>query len=162
MPATTLGAPHTTRVVPPPKSRSTSESLSALGCFETSSTRAATTSMISAPGCSTPSTSRPSWFSAETRSATGASTGVNSRIQDIGARISGGRPSELAPSELGEEAHVAVEEVLDLVDPVPDHRDPVQSEAEREPGVHLGVDADALEHVGVDHPAPAELDPARV
>ena len=30
------------------------------------------------------------------------------------------------------------------------------------PGVLLGVDADALEHVGVDHAAAAELDPARL
>ena len=58
------------------------------GCFTTSSTLPATTPLISSPGCSTLSTSRPSWFNAATRSGTGASTGVKSRIQDSGARIS--------------------------------------------------------------------------
>ena len=84
MPATTFGAPHTTRVSPAPKSTSTSDSLSASGCFVTASTLPATTPVISSPGCSTLSTSRPSWFNAATSSGTGASTGVNSRIQDSG------------------------------------------------------------------------------
>ena len=85
IPATTFGAPHTTRVCPAPKSTSTSDSLSASGCFTTSSTLPATTPVISSPGCSTLSTSNPSWFKAATRSGTGASTGVNSRIQESGA-----------------------------------------------------------------------------
>src|SRR4029077_3470932 len=154
MPATTLGAPHTTRVSLAPVVTSTSESLSAFGCRSTLSTRAETTPVISAPGCSTPSTSRPSWFSAETTSSTGASRGVKSRIQESGARI--------GASVLRQEAHVAVEERLDLVDVVADHRDALEAEAEREAGVLLGVDAHALDHVGVDHPAAAELDPPRL
>ena len=96
MPATTLGAPHTTRVSPLPVSMATSCSLSASGCFSTPSTRAARTPVISAPGCSTPSTSRPSWLSADTRSGTGASTGVKSRIQERGTSIGGPQPQYCA------------------------------------------------------------------
>ena len=87
IPTTTLGAPQTTGVSPSPRVTSTRDSLSAFGCFSTLSTRAATTPVISSPGCSTPSTSSPSWLSAETMSATGASTGVKSRIQESGARM---------------------------------------------------------------------------
>src|SRR6516225_2399238 len=124
MPATTLGAPHTTRVTPSPVVMSTSESLSALGWRATSSTCAAMTPVISSPGWSTLSTSSPSWLSADTTSATGVSTGngVKSRIQESGARI--------GASVLRQEAHVAVEKRLDLVDPVPDHRDALEAEAE--------------------------------
>ena len=46
--------------------------------------RATMTPVISSPGCSTPSTSRPSWLSAETMSATGASTGRE--VADPGER----------------------------------------------------------------------------
>src|SRR5215813_872325 len=112
------------------------------------------TPVISSPGCSTLSTSRPSWLSAATMSATGASTGVNSWIQESGARI--------GASVLRQEAHVAVEERLDLVDAVAAHRDALEPEAEREARVLLGVDAHPGEHVGVDHPAAAELDPPRL
>src|SRR5436190_58224 len=75
------------------------------------------------------------------------------RCAPAGARISA--------SVLSEEANVAVEERADLVDPVADHRDPLEPEAEREPLPLLRVVADGLEHVRVDHPAAAELDPAR-
>src|SRR5829696_4157017 len=153
-PAATFRAPHTTRVVSLPKSMSTSVSLSAFGCFTTSSTRAAITPRTSRPGSSTPSTSNPTSLSAATSSSVDASTGVNSRIQDSGARISA--------SVLSEEAKIAVEERADLVDPVADHRNPLESEAEREALPFLGVVPDRLEHVRVDHPAAAELDPARV
>src|SRR5438445_3075770 len=152
-PAVTFSAPHTTRDESLPKSTSTSVSLSAFGCFTTSSTRAAITPRTSRPGSSTPSTSRPTWLSAATSSSVEASTGVNSRIQDSGARISASVPSE--------EANVAVEERADLVDPVADHRNPLEPEAEREALPFLRVVADGLEHVRVDHPATAELDPAR-
>src|SRR5438034_722459 len=105
------------------------------------------------PSSSAPSTSRPTWLSAATSSSVEASAGVNSRIQDSGARISA--------SVLSEEAHVALEEGTDLVDAVADHRNPLEPEAEREPLPLLRVVADGLEHVRVDHPAAAELDPAR-
>src|SRR5690242_9993821 len=152
-PAATFSAPHTTRVESLPKSTSTRVSLSAFGCFTTSSTRAAITPRTSRPGSSTPSTSNPTWLSAATRSSVEASTGVNSRIQDNGARISA--------SVLRQEAHVALEERTDLVDAVTDHGDPLEPEAEGEPLPLLRVVADGLEHVRVDHPAAAELDPAR-
>ena len=45
-------------------------------------------------------------------------------------------------SVLRQEADVVVEERPDLVDAVADHRDALEAEAEREPGVLLGVDAD--------------------
>src|SRR2546423_9835799 len=152
-PAATFSAPHTTREESLPKSTSTRVSLSAFGCFTTSSTRAAITPRTSRPGSSTPSTSRPTWLSAATSSSVEPSTGVNSRIQDNGARISA--------SVLRQEARVALEERTDLVDAVADHGDPLEPEAERETLPLLRVVADGLEHVRVHHPAAAELDPAR-
>ena len=64
--------------------------------------------------------------------------------------------------ELLEEADVVGDEVADVVDVVADHGAAVDAEAEGEARPLLGVDADGLEHVGVDHPAAAQLDPARL
>ena len=50
IPATTFGAPHTTVVVPDPVSTSTRLSLSAFGCFATSSALAALHAEDLAPG----------------------------------------------------------------------------------------------------------------
>src|SRR5436190_21105290 len=47
----------------------------------------------------------------------------------------GERCAHRAASVLRQEAQVAVEERLDLVDVVADHRDALETEAEREPGV---------------------------
>src|SRR5712691_6548868 len=87
-------------------------------------------------------------------SPTGASIGVKSRIQASGARMT-------LASELGGEANVAIPEVLDVVHAVEQLDEAVDAEAEREAGVLLGIDADRAEHVGVDHSATPELDPAR-
>ena len=56
MPARTFGAPHTTRSSPAPPSTRHSDSLSAFGCFCTSSTRATTTPGYERPCASMPST----------------------------------------------------------------------------------------------------------
>src|SRR3954447_13574647 len=66
------------------------------------------------------------------------------------------------PLVLGEEADVVVEERLDRLDALAQHQHALEAEAEREPGVLLGVDADLQEHVRVDHPAATELDPTRL
>src|SRR5262245_1680404 len=158
MPAAMMREPQTTRVVPSPYSTSASWSRSASWCGSTWRMRATRTPTTSPPGASTPSTSSPSWLSAATSSSTGASAGVKSRIQDSGARIR----SDSVSSIPTEEAHVVLEERADLVDAVADHRDALEAEAEREPLPLLGVDADRGEHVGVDHPAAAQLDPPRV
>src|SRR5205807_615577 len=65
-------------------------------------------------------------------------------------------------SVLGKETEVVVEVRLYLVDAVADHRDPLEPEAEREALPDLGIAAHFEEHVRVDHPAAAELDPAGV
>src|SRR5680860_228931 len=70
-----------------------------------------------------------------------------------GGRIEGGpnavRSRELAGvggSEPREEAGVGVEQLADVADPVAQHRDPFDPDAEREPGVPIGVDPAGAEH----------------
>ncbi len=73
-----------------------------------------------------------------------------------------GRPGEGQHSrELLQEAQVALEEQAQVGHAEADHGDAIQSAAEGEAGVALRVDAAGLEHVGVDHPGPRQLEPAR-
>src|SRR3954466_14138356 len=129
--------------------------LSAFGCGRTARMRATRTPVISAPGASRPSTSRPSRSSASAIARGSAASGTKSVSQDRGTRIRG-------RSVPGEEAVVVVEERLDGLDVVPEHRHALDPEAEREARVLPGVDADRPEDVRVDHAAPAELDPSRL
>ena len=49
----------------------------------------------------------------------------------------------------------------DVVDVVHQGGHSFEAETEGEPGIYLGVDADSLEHVRVDHAGASQLDPAR-
>ena len=94
MPSTTFGAPHTTVVVPAPNSMSQSRSLSAFGCGRTSRIRATRTPLISSPGASSASTSRPSRSSASAIVRGSAVSGTKSVSQERGTRmVSTGRGS---------------------------------------------------------------------
>ena len=130
-------ARRTPRAVwPSPKSTSASGSLSASGCGTTSRIRATTTPVISAPGLARrPRPRGRAGSSAAAMSATGASTGVNSRIQESGAR-------DRVPQYCARKRTSPSKKFLIVVDAVAEHRDPLDAEAEREPGVLLGVDAD--------------------
>src|SRR6266699_3253806 len=66
-----------------------------------------------------------------------------------------------SPGELGQEAQIVLVEQADVVDPVLQHGDPLDTEPEGETGVTLRVVADLLEHRGVHHPRAAHLDEAR-
>ena len=55
---------------------------------------------------------------------------------------------------------IVVDEKTQVVDAVTHHGDPVDSQAERESGVNVRIDAHRLEDRGVDHPRPTQLDPA--
>src|SRR2546423_4196880 len=111
---------------------------------------------MSRPGALMPSTIRPMPLSVSARSSGFPSIGAKSRSQESGAFTSS--PS----SELLQEPDVVLEERLDVLDAVADHGHPLQPESEGEAGVGLGVVADGPEHVGVDHSAAAQLQPARL
>ena len=63
--------------------------------------------------------------------------------------------------ELLQEARIVAPELAQIGDPVPEHRDPLEPPAECEARVPLGVVADELEEVRIDHARAADLDPAR-
>src|SRR5439155_14255105 len=65
-------------------------------------------------------------------------------------------------SELLQEPDVVLPEHADVREAVAEHEDPLEAPAEREAGHFLRVVADRLEHVRVDHPGTADLDPALV
>src|SRR5215218_9021799 len=76
------------------------------------------------------------------------------------SQLSGTRMSD-HHSELLGEADVSLDHFAHVLHVVAEHETPLDAHAEREPGVHLGVDAGRLEHVGVHHAAAAPFDPAR-
>ena len=55
---------------------------------------------------------------------------------------------------------VVFEEESQVVDTVAQHRQALDTHAERITQVFLAVDADMAEHLGVDHPAAQDLEPA--
>src|SRR5262245_11652840 len=65
-------------------------------------------------------------------------------------------------SELPQESEVIVEEHPQIVDPVSQHRESLDPHSKREAGVSLVVDADMLEHLGMNHSAPQHFKPAAV
>src|SRR5919202_1753335 len=67
-----------------------------------------------------------------------------------------------ARSELAQEADVVGDEVAQVVHVVAHHGAAVDADPEGDPLPLLGVDAHGGEHVRVDHPAAAQLDPARL
>src|SRR5690625_6952270 len=68
--------------------------------------------------------------------------------------------SYLRPVVLGE-ADVALHHVVHIGYAVAQHQDPLDPQTEGEALVFLGVDADGAQHGGIDHAAPAHLDPTR-
>src|SRR5215472_3643270 len=66
-----------------------------------------------------------------------------------------------ASGELLQEAEIVLEKDADVVDAMAQHRDAVESEAPRPAGEFFRIVACRAEHVRVDHPAAAHLEPAR-
>src|SRR5690606_21194493 len=140
----------------PPIDTAHRRTLSALGWGATSSTWATTTSVQPTSTVSTPSTSWPRKASARVSSATsrvGRSTNSRSQLSETFMR-------ERSRRELVQEAQVVVGEVADVVDPVADHRRPLDTDAEGEAGDLLGVVAGGGEHGGVDHATAEHLQPS--
>src|SRR6185436_5246738 len=71
------------------------------------------------------------------------------------------RPRRGRGSELFQETEIVLEEETDLGNAVTKQRNALEPHAEREAGGFFGVVADRAEHVGVHHPGPQHLDPAR-
>src|SRR5512133_3538145 len=80
-----------------------------------------------------------------------AETSTYSRSQETGTFI----------SELTKKPEVVLPERTDLGQAVAEHGDALEPDPEREAAPFLRVVADELEHVRVDHPGAAELDPPR-
>src|SRR5207248_8159088 len=150
-PGPKLKAPHTICSVSPPASTSTSCTLSAAGCSRLASTRATTTPSSTASIWMTPSATKPSSLKASTSAGVSASMGAKSLSQERGA---------LMPSELLQEADVVDQEVALVVDLVTDLGQAVDAETEGESRPLLRIEPAGSQHVGVDHAAAAELDPA--
>ena len=68
----------------------------------------------------------------------------------------------LVVGELRKRLQAAAVQVADILDAVLHHRESGQAQTEREAGVLFGVDAALFEHLGVDHAAGAQLQPAGV
>src|SRR5947209_1553642 len=150
-PAPKLKAPHTTCSCSPPASTSTSWTLSAPGWERVASTRATTMLSSTASLSVTPSTTRPSSLRASTSAGVSASMGAKSFSQERGT---------LMGSELFQEPDVVDEEVALVVDLMADLGQAVDAESEGEAAPFLGVDAAVAQHVGMHHPAAAQLYPA--
>src|SRR2546421_7320960 len=93
--------------------------------------------------------------------AAGRSGAQYSSSHSSGARISGAAPPLV---ELLQHPDVVVVQKPQVGDAVLEHRDPLDAHPEREPLDPLrvvAVFANVLEHVGVDHPGPEDLDPGR-
>src|SRR5262245_31266423 len=99
--------------------------------------RAATTS-APAPSrrCSLPSTSKPAKVRRRASSSSGRSVAPSSRSPFSDTFMA-------ALSPLLQEADVVVEQEAQVVDPVAEHRQPVDADAERVAGVLLGIDPHA-------------------
>src|SRR5919202_1411390 len=98
------------------------------------------------------STSQLAITSREASSSTERSNATYSRSQETGTFT----------SELRQAPQVVLPQQAQVREPVPEHRDPLEPEAEREAGDVVRVVADRLEHGGVDLPGAAHLDPAGV
>src|SRR3954469_6793085 len=114
-----------------------------------------TTPRTSAPTRSMCSTSKPSRTSAAPiSSAVAVRSGSSARSHETGTRTSG------LHAEREGEPLVALVEVADVGDAVPEHQRPLDAHAEGEAAVPLGIDAAGAQHSRVDHAAAAPLDPA--
>src|SRR3954462_14048066 len=114
-----------------------------------------TTPSTSSPHRTICSTSRPARTRAAPVSSAGAvRPGTRARSHETGTRTSG------LHAEREGEPLVALIEVADVGDAVPEHQRPLEPHPEREPAVPLRIDATGDEHRGVDHAAAAPLDPA--
>ena len=68
----------------------------------------------------------------------------------------------MALLKLFQEPDIVLEEQPDVVELVHQRAHAVDSEAKREPGILLWIDADRAQHVWMHHAGTAQLDPARV
>src|SRR3954451_13341494 len=113
-----------------------------------SRTRPVTTPCTSSPYRSTCSTSRPARTrAAAISSAEAVSPGSSARSHETGTRTSG------LHAEREGEPLVALVEVADVGDAVPEHQRPLETHAEGKAAVAVGVDTAGNEHRGVDHAA---------
>src|SRR5581483_3425083 len=146
------------------------------GCFSASSTlptrkRPRFPSVSGTPRRTTRSTSQLVNTSRRASSSTGRSNWTYSRSQLTGTFISDHLAHRScacqmwargSPSKLLQDADVVVPEQPQIREPVPEHGDALDPEAEREAGPDLGVVADVDEHLRVDPAGTAHLDPAGV
>src|SRR3990172_6913305 len=158
IPAATFGAPQTTSSRRPfPASPLHPVSRSAPGCFRTSSTRATTTVEKTGATGVTVSTSTP-----DIVSRCASSSVVNAGSTIVRSQLSGNCMGSGASGELAQEPQVAVEEQPEVVDPVPEHRQPLEPRAEREADMALRIEPEVAHHVRMHLAGAGDLEPAAV
>src|SRR5438445_1795581 len=147
-------APQTTWCVPRPSSTWQMLRWSEPAIRSLAAMRAATTSAPwPSPRSSVPSTSRPAKVSFRASSSPGRSVAHSSRSQFSDTFMA-------ALSQLLQEPDVVVEEQAQVVDPVAQHRQPVDAHAKGVPCVLLRVDPHARKLVRVHHSRAEHLHPA--
>src|SRR5579863_4110031 len=165
MPVRAFGAPQTTCTGPWPASTMHTLSRSALGCGLASMTEATTKPSYLRLGSSTLSTSRPTWVSVSTISASEADVSRWSRSQervnfiaiqfDFSPAQSPGerRNVERLEAVVIDPAQIRIEEVAQVRQAIFEHHHAVGPHAPGEPLIDFRVNAAVRQHVGVDHAA---------
>src|SRR3954451_13704020 len=139
----------------PPASAMTLRILSAPAMGSMESTLATTTPSRPSPTTLMPSTTMPRSSNVSPSARWSSPNGAKSRSHERGTSIR-------RLLKLRDEADVVVVQDAHIRDGIAHLGQAVNPEPEGEPGVLVGIDADGAEHVGVHHPAPAQLDPACV
>src|SRR5579862_2852264 len=149
-PAATFGAPQTIWSSSVPVLTLHTESLSALGCFATSSTSPITNLSYFSPNRSMLSTSRPTIVSFPASSSGGIPTGVYflSQLREINI------------SELLQEPDVVIEQQSNIVDAVAEHSNALDPHAESIAAVTLFFIPNEIIDIGIDHAAAKDFEPA--
>src|ERR1043166_605727 len=148
-PGLKLSAPQTICLSPLPSLTRQSESLSALGCLSRVTTWATTIPSNSPPIFSTPSTSMPIIVR---RSA--SSSGGQSKSTYCLSQL-----SVIFILELPQKAQIVFVKQPDVVDPIPDHRNPLDAEAEGPASPYLRIVAHVLEDLGMHHATAGDFQP---
>src|SRR6185369_11632179 len=153
MPARTFGAPQTIESGSPlPTSTAQTRKRSAFGWGSTASTLATTTPRNGgATGCIA-STSRPAIVSRSASSTVPIGGSQNSRSQDSGNCIA-------TSGELAEKPQIAVEEETEVVDAVAQHRETIDSRAERKADHALGIEPHVAHDLRMDLTRSGDLEP---
>src|SRR5215813_1837100 len=106
------------------------------------------------------SQARPTKVGAAERSPPTVSVKLSAPKFVIPIQIAHHRSQSSRTTKLLQEPDVIFVQQPDVIQPVFQRAQPIQSQSEREAGELFGIDRDGVQHVRVDHSRPAHLDPA--